>query len=139
MALGTLRATVWPPSDVPLDRAGRRLPRWRDCPVRVELHYRRRNRWFRSGMAADRGSVVCAADGVPADRWMIFLRHGNMENCRSCRWKSHSQSDGKRQAFSHKSANSFPPASQSWQFTHIPTTPTAAKFTSLIEIETHSC
>ena len=22
--------------------------------------------------------------GVPADRWMIFLRHGNMENCRSC-------------------------------------------------------
>ena len=55
-----------------------------------------------------------------------FLRHGNMENCRSCRWKSHSQPDGKRQAFSHKSANSFPTASQSWQFTHIPTTPTAA-------------
>lgn len=22
---------------------------------------------------------------VPADRWMIFLRYGNMENCRSCR------------------------------------------------------
>ena len=105
MALDTLRATVWPPSDVPLDRAG----------------------------------VVCAADGVLADRWMIFLRHGNMENCRSHRWKSHSQPDGKRQAFSHKSANSFPTASQSWQFTHIPTTPTAAKFTSLIEIETHSC
>lgn len=30
------------------------------------------------------------------------------------------------EAFSHKSANSFPTASQSWQFTHIPTTPTAA-------------
>jgi hypothetical protein len=30
MALDTLRATVWPPSDVPLDRAGRRLPGWRD-------------------------------------------------------------------------------------------------------------
>ena len=84
MALDTLRAAVWTPSDVPLDRAGRRLPRWRDRPVRVELHYRRRDRRFRSGMAADRGSVVCAADGVPADRWMIFLRHGNMENCRSC-------------------------------------------------------
>lgn len=94
--LYTLRAAVWTPSDVPLDRAGRRFPGWRNRPVRVELHYRRRNRWFRSGVAADRGSVVCAADGVPADRWMIFSRHGNMENCRSCRWKSHSQPDGKR-------------------------------------------
>ena len=42
-------------------------------------------------------------------------------------------------AFSHKSANSFPTASQSWQFTHIPTTPTAAKFASFIEIEPLSC
>ena len=82
MALDTLRASVWTPSDVPLDRAGRRLPGWRDRPVRVELHYRRRNRWFRSGMAADCGGVVCTADSVPADRWMTFLRHGNMENCR---------------------------------------------------------
>lgn len=135
MALDTLRAAVWTPSDVPLDRAGRRLPGWRDRPVRVELHYRRRNRWFRSGVATDRGSVVCAADGVPADRWMIFLRHGNMENCRSCRWKNHSQPDGKRQAFSHGSANSFPTAAHSWQFTHIPTAPTTAKFASLVEIE----
>lgn len=126
MALDTLRAAVWPPSDVPLDRAGRRLPGWRDRLVCIELYYRRCNRRFRSGMAVDRGGVVCTADGVPADRWMIFLRHGNMENCRSCRWKSHSQPDGKRQAFSHKSANSFPTASQFWQFTHIPTTPTAA-------------
>ena len=108
-------------------------------PVCIELYYRWCNRWFRSGLAADCGGVVCAADGVPADRWMIFLRHGNMENCRSCRWKSHSQPDGKRQAFSHKSANSFPTASQSWQFTHIPTTPTTAKFASLIEIEPLSC
>ena len=126
MALDTLRVAVWTPSDVPLDRAGRQLPGWRDRSVCIELHYRRRDRWFRSGMAADRSGMVCAADGVPADRWMIFLRHGNMENCRSCRWKSHSQPDGKRQAFSHKSANSFPTASQFWQFTHIPTTPTAA-------------
>ena len=126
MALDTLRAAVWPPSDVPLDRAGRRLPGWRDCLVCIELYYRRCNRRFRSGLAAYCGGVVYAADSVPADRWMIFLRHGNMENCRSCRWKSHSQPDGKRQVFSHKSANSFPTASQSWQFTHIPTTPTAA-------------
>ena len=84
MALDTLRAAVWPPSDVPLDRAGRRLPGWRDRLVCIELYYRRRDRRFRSGMAVDRGGMVCAADGVPADRWMIFLRHGNMENCRSC-------------------------------------------------------
>lgn len=139
MALDTLRAAVWPPSDVPLDCAGRRLPGWRNRPVCIELYYRRRDRWFRSGMAVDCGGVVCTADGVPADYWMIFLRYGNMENCRSCRWKSHSQPDGKRQAFSHKSANSFPTASQSWQFTHIPTTPTTAKFASFIEIEPHSC
>lgn len=43
------------------------VPWVRDRPVRVELHYRRRNRWFRSGVAADRGGVVCAADSVPAD------------------------------------------------------------------------
>ena len=71
MTLDTLRAAVWTPSDVPLDRAGRRFPGWRDRPVRVELHYRRRNRWFRSGVAADRGSVVCAADGVSTDYGLI--------------------------------------------------------------------
>ena len=113
MALDTLRTSVWPPSDVPLDRAGWRLPGWRNRPVYIELYYRRRDRWFRSGMAVDCGGVVYTADGVPADYWMIFLRYGNMENCRSCRWKSHSQPDGKRQAFSYKSANSFPTASQS--------------------------
>ena len=138
MALDTLRATVWSPSDVPLDRAGRRFTGWRDRPVRAEFHYRWCDRRLCPGVAADCGGVVCAADGVPADCWMIFLRHGNMENCRACRWKSHSHSCGKRQAFSHRSANSFPTTSQSWQFTHIPTTPTAAKFASLVEIETLS-
>lgn len=43
-----------------------------DCPVCIELHYRRRDRWFCSGMAADRGGMVCAADGVPADCRLIF-------------------------------------------------------------------
>ena len=71
MALDTLRAAIWPPSDVPLDRAGRRLHRWRDLLVCVKLHYRRRDWWFRPGMAADRGGVVCAADGVPADYGLI--------------------------------------------------------------------
>lgn len=139
MALDTLRVAVWTPSDVPLDRAGRRFPGWRGCPVCIELHYRRCDWRFRSGLAADCGGVVCAADDVPANRWMIFLRHGNMENCRSCRWKNHSQPDGKRQAFSHRPANSFPTASQFWQFTHIPTTPTTANFASFIEIEPLSC
>ena len=87
MALDTLRTSVWPPSDVPLDRAGRRVPGWRNRPVRVELHYRRRNRWFRSGVAADRGSVVCAADGVPADCRLIF--------CVMEIWKTAARADGK--------------------------------------------
>lgn len=67
MALDTLRAAVWPPSDVPLDRAGRRLPGWRDRPVRAELHSGRDHRRFCSGLAADRGSVVCVPDGVEVD------------------------------------------------------------------------
>lgn len=66
MALDTLRTSVWPPSDVPLDRAGRRLPGWRDRPVCIELYYRWCDRWFRPGMASDRGGVVCAADGMAA-------------------------------------------------------------------------
>ena len=74
MALDTLRTAVWPPSDVPLDRTGWWLPGWRDCPVCIELYYRRCDRWFRSGMAADRGGVVCAADGVEIDSWMTTLK-----------------------------------------------------------------
>ena len=70
MALDTLRTAVWPPSDVPLDRAGRRLSGWRDCPVCTELHSGRDHRRFCSGLAADRGGVVCAADCVPADCWL---------------------------------------------------------------------
>ena len=73
MALDTLRAAVWTPSDVPLDRAGWWLPGWRNRPVCIELYYRRRNRWFRSGMAAD--------------RWMIF--------CVMEIWKTAARADGK--------------------------------------------
>ena len=81
MALDTLRATVWPPSDVPLDRAERRLPGWRDRPACTELYYRRRDRRFRSGMAADRGGVVCAADGVPADYRMTSIKSKALGCC----------------------------------------------------------
>ena len=76
MALDTLRAAVWPPSDVPLDRAGRRLPGWRDRPVCIELYYRWCDRWFHSGMAVDRGGVVCAADGVETNKIMIMQKSG---------------------------------------------------------------
>ena len=81
MALDTLRATVWTPSDVPLDRAWRRLPGWRDRPVCVELYYRRRDRWFHPGMASDRGGVVCAADGVPADYRMTSIKSKALGRC----------------------------------------------------------
>ena len=44
-----------------------RLPgRW-DRSVRAELHSGRDHRGFCSGLAADRGGVVCAADGVEVD------------------------------------------------------------------------
>ena len=67
MALDTLRVAVWTPSDVPLDRAGRRLPGWRNRPVRAEFHSRWCNRWLCSGVAADRSDMVCAADNVSLD------------------------------------------------------------------------
>ena len=80
MALDTMRVAVWTPSDVPLDRAGR-LPGWRDRLVCIELHYRRRDLWFRPGMAADRGGVVCAADGVPADYRMTSIESKALGRC----------------------------------------------------------
>ena len=46
----------------------------RDCPVRAELHSGWNHRRFRSGLAADRGGVVCAADGVEIDSWMTTLK-----------------------------------------------------------------
>ena len=64
MALDTLRAAVWTPSAVPLDRAWRRFPGWRDRPVRVEFHSDRDYRRLRAGLAVDRGGVVCTADGM---------------------------------------------------------------------------
>lgn len=70
--------------------------------------------------------MVCTRHGLSPDRGIKPVRYGNVENRRSCRWKSHSRPDGNRQAFSHRSANSFPTALQSWRFTHSSTTPAAA-------------
>ena len=62
--LATLRPALRPPSDVPLDCAGRRPPGWRDPPVHTELHYQRRDRRLCFDLAANRGGMVCATDVV---------------------------------------------------------------------------
>ena len=68
MVMDTLRAAVRHLAAAPLDHTGRRLSGRRDHPVRAELHSGRDHRRFCSGLAADRGGVVCAADGVEVDR-----------------------------------------------------------------------
>ena len=55
----------------------------------------------------------------PIKSTLKWMRHGNVENCRSCRWKTHSRPMGKNKP--------FPQQRRTWQFTHIPTTPTTAK------------
>lgn len=64
MAMDTLRAAVRHLAAASLDHTGRRVPGRRDCPVRAELHSGRDHRRLCSGLAVDRGGVVCAADGV---------------------------------------------------------------------------
>ena len=71
MVMDTLRAAVRHLAAAPLDHTGRRLSGRRDRPVRAEFHSGRDHWWFRPGLAADRGGVVCAADDVPADRWLM--------------------------------------------------------------------
>lgn len=69
MVMDTLRAAVRHLAAASLDHTGQRLSGRRDRPVRAELHSGWNHRRFRPGLAADRGGVVCAADGVPADCW----------------------------------------------------------------------
>lgn len=64
MVMDTLRAAVRHLAVAPLDHTGRCLSGRRDCPVRAELHSGRDHRRFCSGLAADRGGVVCVPDGV---------------------------------------------------------------------------
>ena len=91
-----------------LDRAGRRLPGCRDRPVCIELYYRRRDRRFRSGMAVDCGGMVCAADNIPADYWLISCVMEIWKTAARADGKDHSQPDGKRQAFSTGLQTTFP-------------------------------
>ena len=74
MVMDTLRAAVRHLAAASLDHTGRRFPGWRNCPVCAELHSGRDHRRFRPGLAANRGGVVCAADGVEIDSWMTTLK-----------------------------------------------------------------
>ena len=74
MVMDTLRAAVRHLAATPLDHTGRRLSGRRNRPVRAELYPSRDHRRFRPGLAADRGGVVCAADGVEIDSWMTTLK-----------------------------------------------------------------
>ena len=69
MVMDTLRAAVRHLAASSLDYTGWRLSGQRDRPIRAEFHSGRNHWWFRPGLAADCGGVVCAADGVPADCW----------------------------------------------------------------------
>ena len=74
MVMDTLRAAVRHLAAAPLDHTGRRFPGRRYRAVRAEFHSGRDYRRFCSGLAADRGGVVCAADGVEIDSWMTTLK-----------------------------------------------------------------
>lgn len=67
MVMDTLRTAVRHLAAASLDYTRRRLPGWRDCSVHDELYPGRDHWWFRPGLAADRGGVVCAADGAEVD------------------------------------------------------------------------
>lgn len=67
MVMDTLWAAVRHLAAAPLDHTRRRLPGQWDRLVRAELYSGRDHRRFRSGLAADRGGVVCAVDGVEVD------------------------------------------------------------------------
>lgn len=99
MALDTLRAAVWAPSDVPLDRAGQRFLRRWDRAVRAEFHPRRRDRRFCPGMEAFGGRVLCAAHRIPPDRGIRDFASWKCGKLPLCRWKTHSQPMEKDKSF----------------------------------------
>ena len=69
MVMDTLRAAVRHLAASSLDYTGWRLSGQRDRPVRAEFHSGRNHWWFCPGLAADRGGVVCAANGVAVGCW----------------------------------------------------------------------
>ena len=59
MVMDTLRAAVRHLAASSLDYTGWRLSGQRDRPIRAEFHSGRNHWWFRPGLAADCGGVVC--------------------------------------------------------------------------------
>ncbi len=104
--MDSLRSALRYPSDVSLDHTGRPLLRREHCRLCSELSDRRRDRRFCPCVASARGSLVYSPHGIPPDRRVKIRIDGNVENCRSCRWKSHLQPDGKGKPFP-QAANSF--------------------------------
>ena len=92
LALDTLRPALRHPSDVRLDRAGRRLPGRRRRAVRAELHHRRPHRGLRPGVAPAGGGMVCAPHHLSPDRGITVLwKCGKRPLHRwISRWLSHS-------------------------------------------------
>lgn len=76
MVMDTLRAAVRHLAAASLDHTGRRLHGRRDRAVRAELHSGWDYRRLCSGLAADRGGVVCAADGVETNKIIIMQKAG---------------------------------------------------------------
>lgn len=60
------------------------------------------------------------------ERSLTILRYGNVENSRSADGKQTFTARWKSRRLSHSPQTSFPTASQTWPFTHIPTAPTTA-------------
>ena len=74
MVMDTLRAAVRHLAAASLDHTGQRLSGRRDRPVRAELHSGWNHRRLRPGLAADRGGLVCAADGVETNKIIIMQK-----------------------------------------------------------------
>ena len=76
MVMDTLRATDRHLAAATLDHTGRRLSGRRDRAVRADLNSGLDYRRLCSGLAADRGGVVCAADGVETNKIIIMQKAG---------------------------------------------------------------
>ena len=86
LALDTLWATFRHPSDVRVDRAGRRIPGRRRCAIRAELRNRRPHRWLCPGVASAGGGMVRAPHHLPPDRGITALWKCGKRPLR--RWKT---------------------------------------------------
>ena len=82
MALDSLRSALRHPSDTPLGYARRKLLWRRNRHFCAQLYSGRCDRRLRSGVAADRGGMVCAIDSLPSS-YCIRRKYNN--SCLICR------------------------------------------------------